>query len=109
MLMERMIMRLWAFVAVLLISACASNAPDQPHGSQIKSGWSESDKILQADATYEQPGTSQCNQGRVLYCTTRASGTACNCVYVRNVDERVMQMTGSDRRGNSRHHRQHRF
>ena len=92
-------MRFMILVAVLLISACASNATGQIKGNQEKSGWTAMDKYVDSDARYVQPDAARCRSGSVLYCTTKGGKSSCDCVLERNAEFRVERLLGTHQRG----------
>jgi starvation-inducible outer membrane lipoprotein len=78
-------MRFLILAAVLLVSACASNAPGNIRGSHEKSSWIAMDKYVNSDARYVQPDAARCKSGTILYCTTRGKNSSCSCVFEHDI------------------------
>ena len=95
-------MRFMILVAVLLISACASNATGQIKGSQEKSGWTAMDKYVDSDARYVEPDAARCRSGTVLYCTVRSGNSSCSCVFNHDLESQSERLLGTHQRSENR-------
>jgi hypothetical protein len=95
---EAFVMRILILAAVLLVSACASNATGQIKGSHEKSSWIAMDKYVNSDARYVQPDAARCKSGTILYCTTRGKNSSCSCVFEYDIDARTGRMFGTYQR-----------
>jgi len=95
-------MRVLILAVILLVSACATNAPETVYGSQEKDGWTAANKILDGDANYVQRGVEPCSRGRILWCSGNRGVSDCECVFEHDVDRRVTRMLGSRDPGRNR-------
>ncbi len=95
-------MRVLVLAMILLISACASNAPGSVRGSQAKADWGAVDKVLYGDTNYIQNRATQCRPGRVLWCSVKQKNSDCRCIFEHDADTRAERLLGLNQRGRNR-------
>jgi hypothetical protein len=102
-------MRILVFVMIMLISACASNAPGNLQGNIGKADRTVVYKHLDADPNYILTDSFQCRINSVLVCSVGQGKSDCNCQTINDVEDREARMLNRGERGagaRSRRHRQ---
>ena len=89
-------MRILVFVTIMLISACASNAPGNLQGNNGKADRTVVYKHLDADSNYILTDSFQCRINsvlvsscpRVLVCSMGQGKSDCRCQMINDVEDR---------------------
>jgi hypothetical protein len=98
-------MRILFLVMIMLISACASNAPGNLQGNAGKSDRSVVYKHLDADPNYILPDAFRCRANSVLVCSVGQGKSDCRCQTINEADAREAWMPGRGERGAGRRSR----
>ena len=92
-------MRILVFVMIMLLSACASNAPGNLQGNSGKAGQAVAYKHIDADPNYVLPDGYQCRSGSVLACTVKQGRSDCACQMISDLEDRTTRMISGGERG----------
>ena len=86
-------MRVILIIAVSLIAACATDPAGRLSGVSGKNGGDMAVERLGAMTTASLPGELRCGAKQVMWCAGGRTREECQCVYVREAEERYRRMT----------------
>lgn len=95
-------MRILFLVMIMLISACASNAPGNLQGNAGKADRSVVYKYLDADPNYIVPDGYRCRANSVLVCSVAQGKSDCRCQTINEADARESRLLSRGERGAGR-------